>query len=79
MGARLSRVSCAGPSVDDITDMMDPYMRKIMALPARTPAGLAVKARVAEWVCSNYWDEPDDNCDWARKLIEAMLATGGVS
>jgi hypothetical protein len=69
------------PSVDDITDMMDPFMRKIMALPASTFAGLAVKARVAKWACGSYWNEPDGNCDWdqlmARKLIEAVLSADG--
>jgi hypothetical protein len=84
VGRRIDReVPLPSPNTDDLTDMMDPYMRKIMALPARTAAGLAVKARVAEWACDTYWDEPDDNCDWnklmARKLIEAVLATGGVS
>lgn len=76
-------VPLPSPNTDNLTNMMDPYMRKIMALPARTAAGLAVKARVAEWSCATYWNEPDDNCDWdqlmARKLIEAVLAAGGVS
>jgi hypothetical protein len=71
------------PSWEDVMDLMCPIERKIMALPASTFAGLAVKARVAKSACDNYWDEPDGNCDWdqlmARKLIEAVLSGGAVS
>jgi hypothetical protein len=71
------------PSWEDVCDTMCPIERKIMALPASTFAGLAVKARVAKSACDNYWDEPDGNTDWdklmARKLIEAVLSLGAVS
>jgi hypothetical protein len=44
-----------------------------MALPAFTLAGLAVKARLARFACSHFYDEPDGNADWdklvARRLI----------
>jgi hypothetical protein len=71
------------PSWEDVCDLMCPIERKIMALPARTFAGLAVKARVAKSACDTYWDEPDDNTDWdklmARKLIEEVLSLGAAS
>jgi len=37
------------PSSGDIADAMDPIMRRILELPASTPAGLAVKARTTRW------------------------------
>jgi hypothetical protein len=71
------------PNWGDVCDLMCPIERKIMALPASTFAGLAVKAQVAKSACDTYWDEPDGNTDWdelmARKLIEAVLSLGAVS
>jgi hypothetical protein len=65
------------PDALDILDMVDVPMRRIMALPATTLAGLAVKARVARFSCKHYWDEPEEDLDWnelmARKLIDAVL------
>ena len=47
-----------------------------MQTPARTIAGLGVKARHAAYVMSQYWEEPIDRIDWdaraARLLIEAV-------
>ena len=44
--------------------------------PARTIAGLGVKARHAAYVTSQYWNEPIDKIDWdaraVRLLIEAV-------
>ena len=48
------------PDALDILDVMDPPMRRIMALPATTLAGLAVKARVARFSCERFWDEPEE-------------------
>jgi hypothetical protein len=65
------------PDALDILDMVDVPMRRIMALPATTLAGLAVKARVARFSCEHFWDEPEEDLDWdelmARKLIDAVL------
>jgi hypothetical protein len=65
------------PEALDILDMMDPPMRRIMALPATALAGLAVKARVARFSCEPFWDEPEEDLDWdelvARKLSHAVL------
>ena len=65
------------PDALDILDMMDAPIRRIMALPATTLAGLAVKARVARFSCELFWDKPEEDLDWdelmARKLIDAVL------
>lgn len=65
------------PDSDDVLSLMDAPQRRIMALPAATPAGLAVKARVAWFGCEHYWDQPIDDLDWdqhmARALIDSVL------
>lgn len=62
--------------LDLISDDMDVPMRAIMRLPAKTPAGLAVKARAARFACEHYWGKAAD-ADWdhlnARALIDAVL------
>ena|SRR5690348_13899942 len=64
------------PNGDQILNLMDPIAKKILALPAHTLGGLAVKARVARFACSSFWHESDEDADWdilvARKLIEAV-------
>jgi hypothetical protein len=65
------------PDALDILDTMDAPIRRIMALPVTTLAGLAVKAQVARFSCEHFWDEPEEDLDWhelmARKLIDAVL------
>ena len=65
------------PDALDILDTMDAPIRRIMALPATTLAGLAVKARVARFSCEHFWDEPEEDLVWhellVRKLIDAVL------
>ena len=55
---------------------LDPIEQAIMATPARTIAGLGVKARHAAYVMSHYWEAPIDRIDWdaraVRLLIEAV-------
>jgi hypothetical protein len=67
----------SSPDALDILDTMDAPIRRIIALPASTLAGLAVKARVARFSCERFWDEPEEDLDWdelmARKLIDAVL------
>jgi hypothetical protein len=62
--------------VEGILARLDPIERAIMATPARTIAGLGVKARHAAYVTSQYWSEPIDKIDWeacaVRLLIEAV-------
>jgi hypothetical protein len=62
--------------VEAILARLDPIERAIMATPARTIAGLGVKARHAAYVMSHYWENPIDQVDWdaqaLRLLIEAV-------
>ncbi|MGC2776399.1 MAG: hypothetical protein WA418_12295 [Bradyrhizobium sp.] len=62
--------------VEAILARLDPIERAIMATPARTIAGLGVKARHAAYVMSHYWEAPIDRIDWdaraVRLLIEAV-------
>jgi hypothetical protein len=62
--------------VEAILARLCPIERSIMATPARTIAGLGVKARHAAYVTSQYWSAPVDKFDWdaqaVRLLIEAV-------
>jgi hypothetical protein len=74
----------AYPTCDDVIDLTGEPSRQIMALPAFTPEGLAVKARLARFHCSHFWRVADEEkADWddlvARKLIDAVLAMGAQS
>jgi hypothetical protein len=55
---------------------------KIMAVPARTVAGLRVKAIVAIHSSWFLWDKPFDDLDWdqkgARALMEAACSVTGL-
>jgi hypothetical protein len=55
---------------------------KIMAAPARTLAGLGVKAIVAIHASPHFWDEPFQDTDWDQKgpraLIEAVCSLTGL-
>jgi hypothetical protein len=55
---------------------LEPIEQAIMAIPARTIAGLGVKARHAAYVMAEHWDAPIDQIDWdaraVRFLIEAV-------
>ncbi|WP_316171088.1 hypothetical protein [Bradyrhizobium sp. SZCCHNRI1058] len=59
-----------------------PVEQAIMGTPARTIAGLGVKARHAAYVVSEYWDMPLDRTDWharaVRSLIEAVCELASV-
>ncbi|NPU65436.1 hypothetical protein HL667_10560 [Bradyrhizobium sp. 83012] len=59
-----------------------PVEQAIMGTPARTIAGLGVKARHAAYVVSEYWDAPLDQTDWharaIRSLIEAVCEVASV-
>jgi hypothetical protein len=62
--------------IEPVLARLDPIERAIMRTPARTIAGLGVKARHAAHVMSQYWEDPIDQIDWeaqaARLLIEAV-------
>jgi hypothetical protein len=61
---------------------LEPLERAIMTMPARTTAGLGVKARHAAYVMSEYWNGPIDRIDWdaraVRLLIEAVCKVAHV-
>jgi hypothetical protein len=66
---------------DRVMEDSDAPSRAIMALPAATIAGLAVKARLCRFACGQGWDEPFDGADWdvkaIRQLVEAVEALAG--
>jgi hypothetical protein len=70
---------------DDITDAMDPVFNRIMALPATTIDGLAVKADVVRHYYEKGFDEsfdadaPWDDAGAVRALVEAVSAFAGRS
>jgi hypothetical protein len=53
----------------------------MMALPAFTPAGLAVKARAAAFACSHFYRAELRDADWdhqhVRTLIDGVLGLAG--
>ena len=62
--------------IESMLVSVEPIEQSIMAIPARTIAGLGVKARHAAHVMSEHWDAPIDQIDWdaraVRFLIEAV-------
>jgi hypothetical protein len=70
-----------GPSSADITGEMDAPTRRIMALPAYTVAGLAVKARATAYACGHMDNSDFASADWdhmhVRMLVAAVLTMAG--
>jgi hypothetical protein len=58
---------------EEILARLDPIERAIMATPARTIAGLGVKARHAAYVTSQYWNEPIDKIDWEARAVRLLI------
>jgi hypothetical protein len=50
-----------------------PIEQAIMQTPARSIAGLGVKARHAAYVMSHYWEEPIDQIDWEAQAIRLLI------
>jgi len=50
---------------------LEPIEQAIMAIPARTIAGLGVKARHVAYVISNHWDAPIDQIDWDALAVRS--------
>jgi hypothetical protein len=73
----LSALDQQGEHPDDIMARSDAPSRAILAIPATTLAGLAVKARLAKFGASHIWDESDADADWdhlvLRNLVNAVL------
>lgn len=69
--------------VEAILATLYPIELAIMQTRAQTITGLAVKARHAAYVMSQYWEAPLDQIDWdaraVRLLIEAVCETAGAS
>lgn len=74
LGADGSAV-CRHP--DYYVSAMQPLWEQVIAIPATTIAGLAVKARVMRFFCQNYWEESDADADvdvlLCRKLCDAVI------
>lgn len=85
---RVRKLQSSASSVDDLEQIeamlgrLEPVERAIVAMPARTIAGLGVKARHAAYVMSEYWNAPIDRIDWdaraVRLLIEAVCEAAGT-
>lgn len=67
----------ASPTCDDVTDAMNVPACRIIALPATTLAGLAVKARLAKFTSLEKWKASDEDAEWDdlifRNAIDATL------
>jgi hypothetical protein len=50
-----------------------PVEQAIMATPARTIAGLGVKAQHAAYVMSQYWTPPITEIDWHAKVVRLLI------
>jgi hypothetical protein len=59
--------------IEALLARLDPIERSIMATPARTIAGLGVKASHASYVLSQYWEEPVDQIDWDAKAVRLLI------
>lgn len=66
-----------GPHPDDMSKAMFDPEAAIIAWPATTIAGLAVKAKVVRQYNESWWDASDADADYevlvARKLIDAVI------
>jgi hypothetical protein len=68
-----------GEHADDVMNEVDGVSRAIVAIPATTIAGLAVKARLAAF--ANDWDDSDNDWDvlTVRKLVDAVIRLASSS
>ena len=68
--------------IESMLVSLEPIEQAIMAIPARSIAGLGVKARHAAYVISEHWDAPIDQIDWdaraVRSLIEAVCDVASI-
>jgi hypothetical protein len=59
--------------VEAILTRLYPVERAIMMTPADTVVGLAVKARHAAYVLSEYWEAPLEHHDWDRRAVRLLI------
>jgi hypothetical protein len=52
---------------------LEPIEQAIMAMTARTVAGLGVKARHAAYVMSEQWGAPIDHLDWDARAVRLLI------
>jgi len=65
-----------GGSVDELEAALrrlEPIEQAIMAMTARTVAGLGVKARHAAYVMSEQWNAPIDHLDWDARAVRLLI------
>ena len=46
---------------------------QILALPAHSIAGLAVKAAAARLSCDHYWQQAEVELDWDARLVRNLI------
>jgi hypothetical protein len=72
-----------GEHPDDAMNDVDGVSRAIVAIPATTIAGLAVKARLAAFANEGSWDDSDEDADCevltVRKLVDAVIRLASSS
>jgi hypothetical protein len=71
-GATVDREARA-KQVEAILARLYPIEKTIMATRANTIAGLAVKARHAAYMMSQYWEDPIDQIDWEAQAIRLLI------
>ena len=59
--------------IESMLVSLEPIEQAIMAIPARTIAGLGVKARHAAHVLSEHWDAPIDQMDWDARAVRFLI------
>jgi hypothetical protein len=67
-------IPVADPHPDDFFDRdLEALQHRIMDMPAHTPAGLAVKARVVRFAVPDYWDAPEKDRDWDKRMVTKLV------
>jgi hypothetical protein len=59
--------------IESVLSRLERIERGIMLTSANTIVGLAVKARHAAYVTSEYWNAPIDRFDWDAKAIRLLI------
>jgi hypothetical protein len=59
--------------VEAILSRLEPIEQAIMMTEAETVVGLAVKARHAAYVLSDYWDDQIERSDWDRLTVRLLI------
>ena len=58
---------------DNLLDQMGVIEGRVLHLPAASLTGLAIKARGIANVVFGYWDEPEEELDWGKRLLRDLL------